>query len=80
MSNKYFSIRISYTGIPLGFVYPNIFELGLTCTFQFAICLVSVFRMILSIDLSTELAVISKVLTHLPNWHMSILEKLFSVK
>ena len=61
MSSKHFSARISYAGMPLGFVYPDICEIDLTCTFPYAVCLISILSMMFYIDLSTEPAVISKV-------------------
>jgi hypothetical protein len=61
MSSKHFSARISYAGIPLGFVYLDICEIDLTCIFPYAICLISMLSMMFYIYLSTEPAGISKV-------------------
>jgi len=61
MSCKHFSARISNAGMPLGFVYPDICEIDLTCTFPYAICLISMLRMIFYVYLSSEPAVIYKV-------------------
>lgn len=63
MSSKHFSAKISYTGMTLGFIYPDVCEIDLTCSFPYAICIISVLRMTFSSDLNTEPAVISKFLT-----------------
>jgi hypothetical protein len=65
MSSKHFSVRISYAGMPLGFMYPDICEIDLTCTFPYAICLIFMFRMIFYVYSGTEPAVIAKVWTQI---------------
>ena len=44
MSSKHFSAKISYTRMPLGFMYPDICGLDFTCSFPYAICIISVHR------------------------------------